>query len=269
MDWEWFDSHRDKQASLLGGKIFCGISSNTEPIDRNSRAESGMILTWVVSGKGVLTVSGKDYPIEPSSIILRHQDMEYRLRLFSRTKHRRCYFGISDELFRLFKEIHPNILLIPPVFRIGENVNHLENFLMLYATMQSTPAEELLSALPSFERYILHYLSPFLSEGRINALNEARKMLETDFSSPLEEIAARAGMGYSSFRKEFSKAYGETPHQYRLEKRTEKAKQLLSMGRTCSETADELGYTDIYTFSHQFTKIAGIPPRQYRRKHLF
>ena len=269
MGWDWFDNHKDKQASLLGGKIFCGISSNTEPIDRSNKTETGMILTWVVSGKGMLTSESKDYPIEPNSVILRHNQMDYHLRLFSRTKHRRCYFGIPNELFTLLTEMHPNMLLVPPVFRIEENMNHIENFLMLYQTIKDTANEELFSVLPAFERYILHFLSPFLSEDRISSLNEARKMLETDFSSSLEEIAKKAGIGYSLFRKEFLKAYGQSPHAYRLEKRIEKAKQLLSMGRTCSEVSDALGYTDIYTFSHQFTKIAGLPPRLYRKTHLF
>lgn len=75
-------------------------------------------------------------------------------------------------------------------------------------------------------------------------------------------------MSYNTFRKNFTNAYGVSPQQYRLRKKVENAKQLLSMGYHCSEVADTLGYPDLYTFSHQFKQIAGTTPKEYRKGHI-
>ena len=85
----------------------------------------------------------------------------------------------------------------------------------------------------------------------------------------MPEIADSLPMSYNTFRKNFEKTYGISPSQYRQNARIDHAKQLLSMGFHCSEVADKLKYTDLYTFSHQFKQITGQTPREYRAGHVF
>lgn len=43
-----------------------------------------------------------------------------------------------------------------------------------------------------------------------------------------------------------------------------KAKQLLSDGATVTETAESVGFSDIYYFSRAFKRYVGVAPARYR-----
>ena len=84
----------------------------------------------------------------------------------------------------------------------------------------------------------------------------------------LPEIADELGMTYHTFRKEFTDIFLISPSQYRIQAKISRAKQLLSMGLRPKEILEKLGYQDVYTFSHQFKKITGISPKEYKKKNI-
>lgn len=269
MDYSWIDVHSNKYAQTLNGKIFTGVSCNTESIHRTSRMEGGgMALTLVVSGKGEIACDGKNYEIGPGMVLFRHPMLNYTLALSSQCFHRRCYLVLPKEIFYLMLEAHPDLISVPPVFSVEDVRKHLDNFLLVYEHVKESSDENFFSLLPVVERYVLYLLSPYLLKGKSSDLMRAKAQLETDFTSTLQEIAEEHSMSYNTFRKNFTNAYGVSPQQYRLRKKVENAKQLLSMGYHCSEVADTLGYPDLYTFSHQFKQIAGTTPKEYRKGHI-
>lgn len=268
MNYDWIDGHASKYAQTLSGKIYAGVSCNTESIRRSSRMEEGMAITIVISGSGNITANGKEYEIRPSTVLFRHPMMDYSLILSSQCFHRRCYLVLPREIFALLLDVHPNLINVPPVFDIDDPRKYLDDFLMIFERIRESGDEDLFSLLPVIERYILHLLSPYLINGKSYTLRRAKARLEVDFSSTLQEIAAEYSMSYNTFRKNFTSEYGISPQQYRLKNKIENAKQLLSMGHRCSEVADMLGYPDSYTFSHQFKQIEGTTPKEYRKGHI-
>lgn len=268
MDYSWIDIHANKYAQTLNGKIYTGVSCNTESILRSSKMEEGMAITIVISGEGKMVSNGIDYPIKPPMVLFRHPKMNYSLALSSQCFHRRCYLVLPKEIFALLLDIHPNLVNVPPLFSIENPRKYLDDFLLVFEHVKKSTDEEIFALLPIVERYILYLLSPFLLNGKSSALRRAKAQLEVDFSTSLEEIAQEYSMSYNTFRKNFTAAYGIPPQQYRLKSRIENAKQLLSMGHRCNEVADMLGYPDSYTFSHQFKQIAGTTPKQYRKGHI-
>ena len=83
----------------------------------------------------------------------------------------------------------------------------------------------------------------------------------------VETLAALVNMHPNYFVSKFKKMYSLTPHQAILEKKIEKAKELLSSTSvSVSHIASYLGYNDIYYFSRQFKKIVGISPKQYKKE---
>ena len=245
MDMTWIDEHRNKFAQALNGKIFTGVSCNTEHISRTSRTEAAMVLTLVVSGRGRI-----------------------RTELFGQTFHRRCYLVMPPEVFTLMNEVHPDLTNIPPVFHVDDVRRLFDDFLLVYESIHSSTGENFFSLLPVVERYMLHVLSSYLVEGKAAKLRRVKARLEMDYTSSLEEIADDSSMSYNTLRKNFVQAYGISPQQYRLKCKVEKARQLLSMGYLCSEVSDMLGYPDLYTFSHQFKSVTGISPRDFRKGHI-
>ncbi|MFK7970335.1 MAG: helix-turn-helix domain-containing protein [Bacteroidia bacterium] len=84
----------------------------------------------------------------------------------------------------------------------------------------------------------------------------------------LEQLAQLCNLSLSSFKREFKKEFGDSPNQYIIGKRIEKAKELLSLtDLPISEVAYETGFQDQLYFARLFKKKVGITPSSYRSSH--
>ncbi|WP_158798855.1 AraC family transcriptional regulator [Pedobacter sp. L105] len=84
-------------------------------------------------------------------------------------------------------------------------------------------------------------------------------------SVDMEQLAFELPMGYSSFRKAFKNITGQSPNQYHLNLRLERAKHLLMMTNlNINEIADQTGFESVFYFSKLFKKKQGISPRSFR-----
>lgn len=78
---------------------------------------------------------------------------------------------------------------------------------------------------------------------------------------PITKLAEACGMSVSSFRRQFSLAYGQSPVQYRNHLRIQRARQLLSDGNcTVSEAAYACGFENLGYFSRCYKKLTGENP---------
>lgn len=95
--------------------------------------------------------------------------------------------------------------------------------------------------------------------------------LENNFKSSnvtLDKLSALTNMSKRNFQRYFKKATGVSPIRYLLKLRIDKAKEILTSfpDAQISEVALHTGFEDSNYFTRQFKAIAGISPRQYRRK---
>ncbi len=98
-------------------------------------------------------------------------------------------------------------------------------------------------------------------------LSRAKTFLSADLSRrlPLERIGEDFGMNYHSFRRRFKQEAGRSPGEYRIQKRMEMAKTLLTHQEySIAEVAEMLGYPDPFVFSKQFRARLGLSPREFR-----
>ena len=85
----------------------------------------------------------------------------------------------------------------------------------------------------------------------------------------MEKLASELPMGYSSFRKAFKQITGESPNQYHLNLRLNRAKDLLMTTiLNINEIADQTGFDSVFYFSKLFKKKNGISPHNYRKNAL-
>ena len=81
-----------------------------------------------------------------------------------------------------------------------------------------------------------------------------------------DAVASQLGMAESTLRRRFRQATGLPPHEFVLQARVAEARRLLGeTERPIKSIAQELGYRDVYFFSRQFKKLAGVPPAMYRK----
>lgn len=86
-----------------------------------------------------------------------------------------------------------------------------------------------------------------------------------DIHFEIKEAAAAVNMGYENFRKLFKRITGISPQRYHTGQLMKQAKMMLLSGLTIKHVALSLGYSDIYSFTKQFTKSEGMPPGRYVR----
>ncbi len=99
-------------------------------------------------------------------------------------------------------------------------------------------------------------------------LSVAKEWMEANFQDDLslETIAEHAAMNSQHFLRMFKQAYFITPHQYLIELRLTRARQLLEntplpIGDICRA----IGFESIYSFSILFKNRFGLAPTQFRK----
>ncbi len=108
-----------------------------------------------------------------------------------------------------------------------------------------------------------------LANTAFRRLCQARDMLrETgDRPLPIEKVAREAAMSPFHFIRRFQSVFGETPHQFRIRCRLDRAKYLLAVSDySVTDVCMEVGFTSLGTFSDLFSRRVGTAPSAYRRQ---
>ena len=98
-------------------------------------------------------------------------------------------------------------------------------------------------------------------------LLRAKDLIDARYREPLDvpALARAAHLSTAHFSREFRKAFGETPHQYLLTRRLERAAALLrSTDRTVSEICFTVGLRSVGSFTSSFGRAFGCSPLAYR-----
>ena len=83
----------------------------------------------------------------------------------------------------------------------------------------------------------------------------------------IEELAQQHNLSLSSFKREFSKIYHDTPANYIKAKKLEKATELLEFSnQRITEIAFDCGFNDLANFTKSFTSKYSLSPTNYRQK---
>lgn len=107
-----------------------------------------------------------------------------------------------------------------------------------------------------------------IGKDNVDFIKTALRIIDYNYSSPItvEQIAKRLSLNTSYFSRVFSEQIGESPKQYLLNKRIERAKELLiETNASIFEIANSVGYEDQLYFSRIFKKYVGMSPNEYKK----
>jgi AraC-like DNA-binding protein len=100
-------------------------------------------------------------------------------------------------------------------------------------------------------------------------LCRARNFIDASYDLPLnlEEISSQACFSRYHFLRLFRQTFDKTPHQYLVERRIERAKELLRGAHlSVTDVCFEVGFQSLGSFSTLFHKQVGRPPITYREQ---
>ena len=101
-------------------------------------------------------------------------------------------------------------------------------------------------------------------------LLRARDLVDARYREPLDvkTLARAAKLSPAHFSREFRREFGESPHQYLLMRRLERAASLLrTTDRTVADICLTVGLRSVGSFTTSFHRTFGMTPTEYRAAH--
>jgi AraC-like DNA-binding protein len=98
-------------------------------------------------------------------------------------------------------------------------------------------------------------------------LLRAKDLADARYAEPLDvdDLARAAGLSRAHFSREFRRAFGDSPHQYLLTRRLERAAALLrNTDRSVADVCFSVGLQSVGSFTTSFTRAYGKSPTVYR-----
>src|SRR3954449_6300038 len=104
----------------------------------------------------------------------------------------------------------------------------------------------------------------------VRHLLRAKDLADARYFEPLTvaDLARAAHLSPAHFSREFRRTFGETPHQYLLTRRLERAAALLrTTDRSVTEICFTVGLSSVGSFTTSFGRTFGMSPTAYRAAH--
>jgi AraC-like DNA-binding protein len=101
-------------------------------------------------------------------------------------------------------------------------------------------------------------------------LLRAKDLMDVRYAEPLDvpALARAARLSPAHFSREFRRAFGESPHQYLLTRRMERAAALLrTTDRSVADVCVSVGLRSVGSFTTSFRRTYGVTPTAYRAAH--
>jgi len=134
-----------------------------------------------------------------------------------------------------------------------------------WESLTNAIAVRVLKQYSAFEPKVQHYSGGLSSHQLRRTITYINDNLSLDLS--LNVLAAMLGMSPYYFERLFKQSVGQTPHQYILHCRIERAKQLLrTTQQPIMEIVCQVGCKNHSHFSKLFCKSTGVSPKTYRNQ---
>jgi AraC-like DNA-binding protein len=101
-------------------------------------------------------------------------------------------------------------------------------------------------------------------------LLRAKDLVDARYREPLDvpALARAARLSPAHFSRAFRRAFGQSPHQYLLMRRMERAATLLcTTDRPIADVCHAVGLRSLGSFTTSFTRTYGMSPAAYRNAH--
>jgi AraC-like DNA-binding protein len=241
---------------------------------RQGRVLPDYTLIYISGGRGHFESDGNIHqPIETGNVFLIFPGVWHRYQPDAKTGWHEHWIGFDGDTARNWQK---NKFISPaqPVVKINSEDTVLATFTrIIQAVRANRPALQQILAGAAANLIGLIYSAqqtPVLSEhSGSNVIEQAIARMETDLGTTLdmEKLSRDFGVSYSWFRSAFAGHTGLAPHQYLLEMRLLRARNLLVETKlSVKEIARQTGFQDEHYFSRLFRQKMKITPSQWRSR---
>lgn len=245
-------------------------------------------LAYVLSGKGKYIVEGEEFEVEAGDLVICNPGIKHT-HIVTNPKEPTIEFisGFTD--FH-FKNMPPNSIELPDGSYVLHTSAELKQELSKHCfAMIAERESNQLGRYFMFKTHLMQMLLLVIREiGDVESTEQKGYNFETynknyavnriitylnenyEHKISLEQIAHNMYLSPVYISKIFKEETGESPINYLIKIRLEKAKDILlnQDGGSIKNIANQVGYDDVYHFSKLFKKYYGISPLYYKKKAL-
>jgi AraC-like DNA-binding protein len=241
---------------------------------QHGRILDGFALVYISSGRGRFEWKPNfSASIEPGHIFLLFPGVWHRYTPNPETGWHEHWIGFDGEMARRwlkYKFISPK----NPVISIKAEDTVLATFSrVMQSIRENRPALQQILAGTTDNLMGLVYSAqqaqPAAGAQNVNVIERAITRIQNEFERELNmsQLAQELGVGYSWFRHTFTAHTGLSPHQYLLEFRLVRARNLLAETElSIKEIAAQTGFEDEFYFSRLFRQKLNLTPSQWRNR---
>ncbi|WP_294671265.1 AraC family transcriptional regulator [uncultured Fluviicola sp.] len=251
------------------------LSTYTGKLFKTEAAFDDHLLVWLISGETKIIQADKSFLFGPGSTFLipRNQlatiinmsgeDLPHKaVAMHLTTKRLREFYGPENTKRKLTDpkifSFHKHPLLesclasLIPYFEIPENFPE---------TIASLKINEAITILQTIDKDIDPVLTNFEDPFKIDLAAFMEKNFM--FNMPLEKFGYLTGRSLTTFKRDFYRAFNNTPQRWLTKKRLELAHyQLAEKNKKPVEVYYETGFENLSHFSHAFKKQFGYSPTE-------
>jgi AraC-like DNA-binding protein len=241
---------------------------------RRGRVLDNFALLYISSGGGKFeSRGGFSAVIEPGHAFLLFPGVWHRYAPVPETGWHEHWIGFDGEMARRWLK-HKFISPKNPVLKINAEDTVLATFSrMMQAIRANRPALQQILAGATVNLLGLFYsaqqTTPATATSQSSTIESAITRLQSEFAHRLDMklLAQELGVSYSWFRSTFADHTGLSPHQYLLELRLVRARNLLTETQfSVKEIAVQTGFGDEHYFSRLFRQKLNYTPSQWRSR---
>lgn len=267
--------------------LFTCVSTRTEE-EQNYHAHDFIEFAIIMGGKGGFYIDGQDYEVEEGDIILLNPGTYHRSKAgYLKEGLKECYIGFSGVAFKGC----PNGYF--PLFKGNQKIMRMtdkmkKDIFGICMAMNKEARQCNAGRYFMLKAYLIQILCLiireqqgrkneykgkgyiFQSTGKKYVVEQIMKYMEENYREKisLEQIAGNMYLSSFYIAKIFKSETGDTPINYLIGLRMEKAKEILEAApdEPIKEVAAAVGYSDAYHFSKLFKKHYGVSPLHYKNE---
>lgn len=272
----------------IWGMSICGIGFQSidpqnsyplkgHPIGYTFNPERGRIidefaLVYIIKGEGIFSsINCPEKKISKGQAFFIFPGQWHSYKPLANTGWDEYYVTFRGDYFK--KLLNTIVNQVYPIYHIGINDQIVKHFAEMFdcARAQKTGFQAVLAGITMHIIGLIYSISKNqdCSSESMQKIQEACVLMRENIYSKFtpEDIAGSVNMSYSKFRKLFKQYTGIAPHQYMLQLKLSKIKDLLSSTEmSIQDIAMKLNFESADYFSYFFRTKTGINPLSYRKE---
>jgi AraC-like DNA-binding protein len=250
------------------GLLGCGFMLKPPGWDCRQAARSAYSAVLVLRGQGwYADADGRRWPLQPGSLFQRFTGVAHSVWVEKSPAWAECWIHFGAPVEDMLTSLGA-IDRDQPVMTPGLDLALVRELWRSVAALDAAHERQLPAHLVRLQGLLLSMLGSERRAAPTASFDSDRacRLLADDPRLDLRLAARELGLPYGAFRKNFRRAVGLGPGEYRLRRRLERARaELLGSDKPISTIAAELGYANPFTFTNLFRKHVGIAPSAWRR----